>query len=126
MNLKLISALIFTIGILDSVYLLYEHYLLYSLPYCPINSCIPLLELPFPSFILPLLGLLWLFLGTFLFYIGGYKPLLRFWQASGVFGVVVLFSYSLLIGYFCPYCYLAHACGLLLVVLSLRISSLKS
>lgn len=122
MNLKLLSALPFAFGILDSVYLLYEHYLLFTLPYCPINACLPPLELPFPSFILPLLGLIWFLAGIFLFYLRSYKLLLRLWQISGVLGVVALFTYSILIGYFCPYCYVAHACGLILVLISFKLT----
>jgi uncharacterized membrane protein len=122
MNLKLLSALPFAVGILDSAYLLYEHYLLFTLPYCPINSCLPPLELPFPSFILPLLGLLWFVAGTFLFYLRSYKSLLRLWQISGFLGVVTLFTYSVLIGYFCPYCYVAHACGLALILTSFKLA----
>ncbi|TDA25204.1 MAG: hypothetical protein DSO01_08100 [Archaeoglobi archaeon] len=122
MNLKFLSALLFSIGILDSSYLLYEHYLLlFSLPYCPVNSCeIP--ELPFPSFILPLFGLLWFLAGATLFYLRIRNSLLRLWQISGVVGALSLFTYSVLISYFCPYCYLAHACGLILVLISLKLT----
>ncbi len=121
MNLKFLSALLFAFGILDSSYLLYEHYL-FSLPYCPVNSCYVIPELPFPSFILPLLGLLWFFAGIFLFYLRSYKLLLRIWQISGLAGALSLFTYSVLIDYFCPYCHLAHACGLILVLISFRMT----
>ncbi|MDK2796433.1 MAG: hypothetical protein PWQ22_1513 [Archaeoglobaceae archaeon] len=121
MNLRSLSIILFAIGIIDSAYLLYEHYLLYSLPYCPIG-CSPLLELPFPSFILPLLGLMWFLAGTFLFYLRKYKSLLMLWQITGVLGVVALIVYSVLIHYFCPYCYLAHACGLLLILISAKLT----
>lgn len=119
MNLKLISAPLFAVGIIDSAYLLYEHYMLYTLPYCPANSCLPP-DMPFPSFILPIFGLIWFLVGIFLFYVRNQKILLRLWQISGVIGVLFLFSYSVILGYFCPYCYLAHVVGLSLVGLSLK------
>ncbi|MCS7144451.1 MAG: hypothetical protein NZ879_05460 [Archaeoglobaceae archaeon] len=119
MNLKLILAPLFVLGIADSAYLLYEHYLLYTLPYCPVNSCLPP-NMPFPSFILPFFGLIWFLAGLFLLYVRSNKIILKIWQISGVLGVIFLFGYSILIGYFCPYCYLAHATGLILVGLSFR------
>ncbi len=122
MNLKLLSVPLFALGILDSIYLLQEHYILYTLPYCPANSCLPP-DMPFPSFILPLLGLIWFLLGVFLFYIKNQKILLKAWQISGILGVLVLFSYSIAINYLCPYCYLAHALGLILVALSFKSNS---
>lgn len=126
MNLKSLSIILFAIGIIDSAYLLYEHYLLFTLPFCPINACKLLIELPFPSFIIPLLGLIWFLGGAFLFYLRNYHSLMRLWQITGVLGVLTLFSYSVLIGYFCPYCYLAHAIGLALVLNSLILNVDKS
>ncbi|MDI9610733.1 MAG: hypothetical protein QFX36_05335 [Archaeoglobales archaeon] len=120
MNLKLISIPLFAIGIIDSAYLLYEHYILYTLPYCPANSCLPP-DMPFPSFILPLLGLIWFLIGILLFYVKNLKILLKLWRIAGVLGIACLFGYSVLIGYFCPYCYLAHATGLILVFLSFKV-----
>lgn len=121
MNPKLISVPLFAIGIADSAYLLYEHYILYTLPYCPANSCLPP-DMPFPSFILPLLGIIWFLAGIFLIYVRNQKILLKIWQISGILGVILLLTYSILIGYFCPYCYLAHATGLILVLLSFKMT----
>ncbi|MCX8172157.1 MAG: hypothetical protein N3D09_00895 [Archaeoglobaceae archaeon] len=120
MNFKVISAPLFTVGILDSSYLLYEHYILYTQPYCPVNSCLPP-DIPFPSFILSFLGLIWFLAGTLLFYVRRQKILIRIWQITGIAGATILLSYSVLINYFCPYCYLAHSLGIALVAISFKI-----
>ncbi|MEM0203589.1 MAG: hypothetical protein QXO16_07925 [Archaeoglobaceae archaeon] len=105
------------IGALDSAYLLYTNYLLYTLPYCPIDVCLPPAELVVPSYVFAVLGLLWFLAGVVLTFIKK-RAILRIWQFLGVVGAISLFSYSLAIQYYCVYCYLAQGLAVASVVLS--------
>uniref|UniRef100_A0A7J2TJM0 Vitamin K epoxide reductase domain-containing protein n=1 Tax=Archaeoglobus fulgidus TaxID=2234 RepID=A0A7J2TJM0_ARCFL len=107
--MKLIFFLLLA-GVLDSSYLLYTHYMFHISPFCPIDACIPQ-ELPIPSYLLALLGLIWFLAGFFIIFVRS-KPLAKFWQILGVLGALGLFSYSATIGYNCYYCYLAHFLGI--------------
>ncbi|MEM1593467.1 MAG: hypothetical protein QXN27_04710 [Archaeoglobaceae archaeon] len=105
------------LGALDSAYLFYTNYVLYTLPYCPINACLPPAELIVPSYVFAILGLLWFLAGIVLTFIKK-RVILRLWQFLGVVGAISLFSYSWAIQYHCLYCYLAHALAVASVVLS--------
>jgi hypothetical protein len=103
-------------GVLDSSYLLYTHYILYNSPFCPIDACIPP-DLPVPSYLFAFIGLLW-FLAGFLASSVNSKKVLRTWQILGLAGAAGLFSYSITIGYYCPYCYIAQFLGVMSVIAS--------
>ncbi|MEM2176652.1 MAG: hypothetical protein QXN34_04895 [Archaeoglobaceae archaeon] len=115
--MKFILVALLFLGALDSGYLFYVNYLPYTLPYCPINFCVPL-DLPLPPYILALLGLLWFLSGFVLFFLIKSCILIRTWQVLGILGATSLFLFSLYIGYYCPYCYAAHFFGFISSLLS--------
>ncbi|MCS7119158.1 MAG: hypothetical protein RMH75_03710 [Archaeoglobaceae archaeon] len=114
MRYLMLSILI--LGFLDSSYLLYTHYSIYTQTYCPVDICIPP-ELPFPSYIFAFFGVIWFLAGIILIF-KKIKFFLRIWQTIGLVGAVSLFSYSLYIGFYCPYCYFAHLIGFFSVIIS--------
>lgn len=118
--MKLVLIALLTLGTFDSAYLFYTNYLIYNLPYCPINLCPPPADLVFPSYVFAILGLVWFLAGIALTALNLIKKnvLRRTWQLLGFGGAVALFSYSLAIQYYCPYCYLAQGIGIISVVLS--------
>ncbi|MEM0350945.1 MAG: hypothetical protein QXR27_00915 [Archaeoglobaceae archaeon] len=114
--MRLILPLLLLIGVADSSYLLYTHYMLHISPYCPVD-CLPP-DLPFPSYYFALLGLLWFLVGIIVCLLVKIKRVLKIWQILGFLGAISLLLYSISIKYFCPYCYLAHFLGILSVIIS--------
>ncbi|MFN3384640.1 MAG: hypothetical protein ACK401_07075 [Archaeoglobaceae archaeon] len=115
--MRFILLVLLLLGVIDSAYLLYTNYVLYTLPYCPIDVCLLPADFIVPSYAFAILGLLWFLAGIVLIFVRK-NTLLRAWQVLGVTGAVGLFSYSLAIQYYCTYCYLAHALAIVSVLLS--------
>lgn len=105
--MKVLPRVLLTLGFLDSAYLFYTDYLTYTSAYCPVN-CLPPAELVVPSYVFAILGLFWFLAGIALTFVGR-SAFIKAWKFLGIAGVAFLFSYSLAIQYYCPYCYLAHA-----------------
>lgn len=115
--MKFFLVALLLLGAIDSAYLLYTNYVVYTSPYCPIDACLPPMDLILPSYVFAILGLLWFLAGIF-FIFARKNVFLRIWQILGVLGVIFLLSYSLSIQYYCYYCYFAHILAIVSVLLS--------
>ncbi|AEA46478.1 vitamin K epoxide reductase family protein [Archaeoglobus veneficus] len=92
-----------TIGILDSLYILYlEHFE----GVCLAGSC---------TNVPAVFGLLWFATSPLAVERDKFRPA---WTIAGLVGVVFLVSIELASGTFCPYCTIAHTAGLAMIAMT--------